>query len=137
MQADARSILGKDPGLQRPQPCVVGSCDLAVDQGPAHAMAAVVIADVDRGLCDAGVHRAGGRGFNRGPAGHLPAHLGDPTVLRQPAMLEGSPVRNLGLECGVAAGDALRIDATHSRPVARLQAAHRDVVGKVLGATGA
>ena len=115
---------GKIDGLQGPQPGVVGGGDLPVDQRLADAAAAVAVADVDRGLGDPGVDRRGSR-----PARPRPSRRPAPSISAtqrwsgSQVAVQGAPVGDLGLEGGVAGGDALGVDAPHVGPVARLAAA--------------
>ena len=98
----------------------VGGGDLAVEEGLADAAAAVAVADVDARSRRPRRRRAGARpGWRRPSRRPRPSSLGDPAVVGQPRVVEGAPVGDLGLEGGVAGGDAFGVDAG-ARPASPL-----------------
>ena len=58
-------------------------------------------------------------GLMRGPADDPAVDLGDPAVVGQPLASSVATVGDLGLEGGVAGGDALGVDPPHRRPSPR------------------
>ena len=121
VQHEAGPVLREDRVLQRPQAVRVGGGDLLAQQRLPDASAAERGADVDRRLGDPGVAGALGHAGQRGPPRDLTVDLGDPAVPGQPLRVQRGARGHLGLEGGVAGGDALGVDAPDRGPVPRHQ----------------
>src|SRR5215471_4445157 len=80
-ERQARRVLREDARLEGPDPGSLGALDHGREQLGADAPAALLLADVDAELRDAGVATAGRHRNGRDPAAHPPVTLGDEPVL--------------------------------------------------------
>ena len=119
------------------RPAVVGGGDLAVDERLADAAAAVAVADVDRRLGDAGVD---GSAWRSAWAAAQPTTWPSSSATQRwsgsQAWSRARRSGTVGLEGGVAGGDALGVDPSHRRPVARSSARTVTSAGRSSGQHG-
>ncbi|UUZ58328.1 hypothetical protein LP418_19215 [Nocardioides sp. B-3] len=91
------------------------------------------LGDVDRGLADTGVARAGGHRRDGRPADDVAVEHGDPRQARQPAVAELGGGRQLRLEGGVAGRQTLLVDRERTGEVLLDHRACGDVCREVVG----
>ncbi len=133
VQREARSVLGEDPGLHRPDAAGPGGGQQGLKQRPPDATSARLGVDVDGVLDDTGVDASAGDGARCHPAEH--GALGaerDEAVVGQVVGVELGPGGRGVLEGGVAGGDAGGVDFEHRVGVAGVHGRDRrgpDVVG--------
>ena len=121
VHGDTGVVVGKDRGLESPNPGSLRLGDEGQEESLAEALPAHSGGQVDAHFGDAVVDLAPRDRAKRGPADHLFLQLSHQTAVRTMGLIPSLPGRRLGLEGGQAGCQPFFEDSPHYRPVALLQ----------------